>query len=414
MSSAGHISDPGKAARADLGIPVVPVFDGYRALAILGVVLLHLLGESGVVQDGSGNLLHRVTWGTVGQAITVLFVVSGFVVFLPTVSRAGEFGRVIPYAIRRAARLLPAYWLVMAIVLVLVLTVNGSPDPPSVFSVGIHLLGLHTLASFTVGGVNSGFGVDPPIWTLTAEITFYVILPFIAAIYFRRPWVGLVVAALITVLWNDGFEHIDDVTSAIGVELSGVEQLRLAIGSTLQFPSWAFSFGLGMTGASVYYKLRARPVDRRIGRQIAVVQILALAAFVFFAYLAGGYSDDAPTYLVAQTARFSPTVSIGYSAALATLMVAIALGSTRWRRPFANRPIRKLGDISYGIYLSHMVFAFYLGTLISMPRDGSVRALAIWIAAVVPGSVLYGYLSARFVEQPVRRWARRFGRRETT
>ena len=61
-----------------------------------------------------------------------------------------------------------------------------------------------------------------------------------------------------------------------------------------------------------------------------------------------------------------------------------------------------------------MVLAFYLGSLISMPRSGSAGALLVWILAVVPASVLYGYLSARYVEQPIRRWARRFGRRQTT
>ena len=35
--------DPGKEARSRIGIPVVPAFDGFRAFAILGVVLLHVL-----------------------------------------------------------------------------------------------------------------------------------------------------------------------------------------------------------------------------------------------------------------------------------------------------------------------------------------------------------------------------------
>jgi len=39
------------------------------------------------------------------------------------------------------------------------------------------------------------------------------------------------------------------------------------------------------------------------------------------------------------------------------------------------------------------------------------EALLAFTAVVVPICVAYGYLSARLVEQPVRRWARRFGRR---
>ena len=63
-----RLSDPGKDARAESGIPVVPVFDGYRALAILAVVLLHLITLSGVVVQGDEGLVSRLTWGTVGRA----------------------------------------------------------------------------------------------------------------------------------------------------------------------------------------------------------------------------------------------------------------------------------------------------------------------------------------------------------
>ena len=50
----------------------------------------------------------------------------------------------------------------------------------------------------------------------------------------------------------------------------------------------------------------------------------------------------------------------------------------------------------------------------SLPGDGSVGALLAWSALVYPTSFLYAYLSARFLERPVRRWAHRFGRRAQT
>ena len=58
-----------------------------------------------------------------------------------------------------------------------------------------------------------------------------------------------------------------------------------------------------------------------------------------------------------------------------------------------------------------MVIAFYAAALFDLPDDGSIGSLATWLAVVVPAAVLYGYLSARFLEQPIRRWARRFGNR---
>jgi peptidoglycan/LPS O-acetylase OafA/YrhL len=59
-----------------------------------------------------------------------------------------------------------------------------------------------------------------------------------------------------------------------------------------------------------------------------------------------------------------------------------------------------------------MVIAYVLLDELSLPTDGNLVSFLVWTLAVVPAAILYGYLSARFVEQPIRRWARRYGRRE--
>jgi peptidoglycan/LPS O-acetylase OafA/YrhL len=48
----------------------------------------------------------------------------------------------------------------------------------------------------------------------------------------------------------------------------------------------------------------------------------------------------------------------------------------------------------------------------ALPHDQSLWAVVVWSAIVFPVSLAYGYLSARFLERPVRRWAHRYGRRE--
>lgn len=123
-------TDPGKQSRVASHIPVVAAFDGYRAYAILGVVMLHLLGQSGVLAAAGSNWFGQLILGTLGQSVDILFIISGFVVFLPTVARHGEFGSVSSYAVRRAARLVPAYWAVLVIVLVLISLVTVDPPIP--------------------------------------------------------------------------------------------------------------------------------------------------------------------------------------------------------------------------------------------------------------------------------------------
>ncbi len=411
-----HLSDPGKEARERAGIPVVPVFDGYRAYAILGIVLLHLLHISGVISQGEDGLLPFLVRGTLGHAIDVLFVVSGFVVFMPTVARGGDFGRVGAYAIRRASRLLPAYWAITLIMLLLLAFLQRPdlPGMPGVTTGVLHLFGLQTPGTLVIPGISMGFGINGPLWALSLEICFYVVLPFIAAVYFRHPLAGLGIAALTTVLWNLSFDNISDIASFFGFGLSGSEALRLSLNSTLQLPSWAFSFGLGMTGAWAYVKLSQRPGGFSAGRLVGSVQIGSLLALVLFVWLSARSSSDAALALTTQLARKSPEIAIGYSASLAVLMVSTALGARRWRTPFAAHRIRELGDISYGIYLSHFVIALYAGSLLSLSEDGSLRSFAIWTAVVTPAAVLYGYVSARFLEQPIRRWARQYGARSTS
>ncbi len=75
------------------GIPVVGAFDGYRALAIFRIVLFHIFlfcGVLGAVGDSAAGV---VIFGILPRgSLAILFVVSGFVLFLPAAGRGGDFG----------------------------------------------------------------------------------------------------------------------------------------------------------------------------------------------------------------------------------------------------------------------------------------------------------------------------------
>lgn len=402
-------TDPGKQSRVASHIPVVAAFDGYRAYAILGVVMLHLLGQSGVLAAAGSNWFAHLILGTLGQSVDVLFIISGFVVFLPTVARHGEFGNVSSYAVRRAARLVPAYWavLVIALVLIGVVTVDPAIPFPGPGSIGVHAAFLQgPVAMFR--GLALGFGVDGPLWTLSLEVTFYVILPFVAAWYFRRPLIGLLVAAAITVLWHEALIHWSTTQAVLG-------DRDLSRAAYIQFPYFAFSFGAGMTGAWAYVRLRERYRPEQLARQVGWVQLVSLISLAVFCYVVGETGEG----LVG--ARRSPIIALGFTGSLATLMVATALGPMRWQWPFAHPFARWLGDISYGMFLIHFVIITYAVRLLFTPStglpgvaqgDGSFGTFVGLAAVVLPLTVLYGYVSGRYLEQPIRRWAQRFGRRQ--
>ncbi len=214
------LSDPGKDDRAAHGVPVVPAFDGYRAFAIMAIVVFHVVHSSGFLDGiGASSLGGQLIWGTGPQLVDVLFIVSGFVVFLPTVAQGGRFGSVRGYSIRRGARLLPAYWLSLGVMLLVMATKPGVPMP-GLGGLASNFSGQQTLVALFSPHTLIGFGPDSPVWTLTLEIGFYIVLPFIAAAYFRRPLIGLAIALAIAVVWREGFAHIADVAGWVGIDLS--------------------------------------------------------------------------------------------------------------------------------------------------------------------------------------------------
>ncbi len=405
-----HIADPGKEARSKAGIPIVAAFDGFRAFAILGVVGIHLVQISGV-GNVADDLLGRVLWGSFGRAVEALFIISGFVVYLPTAARDGEFGRFVPYALRRGARLLPAYWLIILIsVLLLGLFTLNSPvlrdqvlTAPGPGNILLNLTALAVPASMFSPDVSVGLGMDPPLWTLSSELVFYLVLPLVAVLFFRRPLLLLAISALMTLGWMFAFDHIQTLASDLGFALGSGEELRLGFAAQQQFPAWAFSFALGMCGALAWVRLNRSRIPRQLIEQRAArVTIGAVAITAASALVLGG--DGAFT-------REKILLSMVFSAALATLMVSLSLSPHRWQRPFTARRVRQLGDISYGIYLSHYVFITLAVSAFALPADGTPGDLLLLAAIVVPPTVLYGYLSARFLEQPIRRWARKWGAR---
>ncbi|MDQ6797957.1 MAG: acyltransferase family protein, partial [Actinomycetota bacterium] len=96
---------------------VVPAIDGFRGLAALTVVLFHVVNGAGLPMLGGGSLRDVFMSGYVG--VDFFFVISGFVLFLPTVLAGGRFGNVRAYGVRRAARILPAYYAVLVVAVVL-------------------------------------------------------------------------------------------------------------------------------------------------------------------------------------------------------------------------------------------------------------------------------------------------------
>jgi peptidoglycan/LPS O-acetylase OafA/YrhL len=401
--------DPGKEDRSAHHIPVVPEFDGYRAFAIFGIVCMHLLliskvtSGAGTGLDGRLMVAFPVPW-----LISLLFIVSGFVVFLPTVARNGEFGDVGAYAIRRAARLLPAFWVTMVILLVIVAAEPALPSP-GWDEVLVNFAGQAPWASVVSSGFSTGFGLDGPIWSLTVEISFYIVLPLVASAYWRRPLVGLAIAAAVSVLWRIGLTHVTDLADLIGIDLSPSRAQEIRSAAHSQFPGWAFAFGAGMTAAWAFVNLPGRFDRRAIRRSARFALMASVVALAICAYFSSRHAPGLSVISAGYAAEHDIPLFLAMIGSIAAAMLALSLSGLP--SPFRLPAARRLGDISYGVFLIHFPIITCLALWTGIFDDPPGVALLVSAAIVLPLSIAYGYLSARFVEQPIRRWARRFGRR---
>lgn len=406
------VADPGKAWRRGRGIPVVRAFDGYRALAVVAVVVFHVFQASGVTGGAGNSWAGVLIWGLLPGGLYAFFIVSGFVMFLPTVARDGEFGRVGAFAIRRAARLIPAYWLALVVALLLIGILGSSVHAfPSAGTIVSHFAVLQGEALLFVQQYPLGFSVIPPVWTLSIEVIFYVLLPLVAVFYFRRPLVGLAIAAAIVVGAHEVGTHISAIAGWVGADLSPASQLRVRQYYASQFPSWAFAIACGMTLAWGYIRLRDRAGHELIERWATRVVAPIAAVLVVGIAIAAGHEAVSGAAFNGLFSTQSLWIALVYPAALASLFLAVAFLPEGLQRPVTNAPIRWLADISYGVYLIHFAVIWILRQHTSFTHDGSAGIVIAWLAIVFGASIGYAYLSARLLERPVRRWAHRFGRR---
>jgi peptidoglycan/LPS O-acetylase OafA/YrhL len=154
-----------------------PGLDAIRAFAI-GVVVLSHLPQSPWLPATVG-----------GPGVTVFFVLSGFLITRLLASELDSRGRIGVTAFwrRRAARLLPAAWLVVAVVTVV------DPDPLRAFAASLYF------ANWVVAANHS---IDPlsHYWSLAIEEQFYLVWPIVLPAL-RRPRVLLGLAVCVA-LWR--------------------------------------------------------------------------------------------------------------------------------------------------------------------------------------------------------------------
>ncbi|WP_193048235.1 acyltransferase family protein [Mycolicibacterium baixiangningiae] len=308
---------------------------GVRAVAALLVVLTHAAYTTGKYGQGFAGLVYsRMEIG-----VPIFFVLSGFLLFGPWVRAAARGGpppSVRRYAWHRVRRIMPAYIVtVLAAYLVYHFRTAG-PNPGHTWEGlfrNLTLTQIYTdsyLYSFLHQGLTQ-------MWSLAVEAAFYVVLPLMAYVLLvllcRRAWrPGVLLAGLAA------FVAVSPLSLWLVHSVDWLPD-----GARLWLPTYLAWFVGGMLLA----------VLQAIGvRVYALVAIpLAVVCYLIASTPIAGEPTTSPAALR------EALVKTGFYAVIATLTVApLALGDRGfYSRVMASRPMVFLGEISFEIFLIHLV-----------------------------------------------------------
>ena len=333
MTAAGDVDQGGLEAVSSRDR--IPSLTGIRALAALLVIGTHAAYTTGKYTHGyAGLLLSRMEIG-----VSIFFVLSGFLLFVPWV-RAAQAGTSAPslrrYGWHRIRRIMPAYVVAVLGAFVLYHFHDAGPNPGHSW---YGLLRNLTLTQIYTDGymfshIHQGL---TQMWSLAVEVSFYVALPIIGylvlTVLCRRRWrprlalAGLAVCALISPAWMvyvHTAQHLPD-------------------GARLWLPGYLAWFIGGM--------------------MLAVLAAMGVRCYWFLALPLVVVSYFIVSTPVAGEATTSPTglaeavVKTIFYAVIATLVVAPpALGDRgAYERLLSSRPMVWLGEISYEIFLVHLM-----------------------------------------------------------
>ncbi|MEO3813711.1 acyltransferase [Sphaerisporangium sp. B11E5] len=395
--------------RSRLGPPVgghQAALDGMRAVAALGVLLLHVAATTGIAFQDSATAWLLVR-GDAGVA--VFFLLSGLLLYRPWASallRGSPGPHVGGYLARRALRVLPAYWVVVTVALLFF-----SPQhtrSPWTWAQWFLMLPPYDPDPWWRGSGPEGLY---QMWTLAVEAAFYVTLPLIAWAVARvaaRGGAGPAVRARRALLALGGLTAV----SLLYLLFVYVPTWRPLAG-TFVVRYWVW-FCPGMMLAVVAAWARAERGDGPVSRFCRTVAGSAVTCWVIagLAYVIASTELTGPRVLGVDTFWTSFFRTVLYAVVALFTVAPLALGdgaSTPVGRVLGGTVPAFLGRISYSVFLWHVfVIAVLYRTLGWEPRTGEFWPVLLIVCLITPAVATVSYFA---IEEPFRLAGRRLPRR---
>ncbi len=345
-----------------------PALDGLRAVAVALVIAYHL-GYS------------AVAGGYIG--VEVFFVLSGWLVcalLMNEHQRTGIIG-LTSFWLRRARRLLPAL-VVVTLGTVGVASLAQPGQLAELRTQGLAALAYHlnwrlVLDQQSYFEAAGGPSALEHLWSLSIEEQFYLVFPLLCGLVLTR-WSRKRAVAVVA-----GAALVATVLRMVMYE-PGADPSRVYFGTDTRAAGLLLGVALGLFWTPNRLRPHSSPRFR------AALDGVALAGAAVLAWYTFGLDETRP-------AAFLGGFTAAQLATLALIAVAVYPAPTRAVRLLSARPLRWVGQRSYGIYLIHWPVIVFLSTAPGEQPESPVN-VAVQLALILGLSTL----SYRIVEQPIR------------
>ena len=358
----------------------LPGLDGVRAIAVLMVIVHHALYLSAHRTLAQNILRHVTGQGWVG--VDLFFVLSGFLITGILMDVQVRKHALRNFYLRRVLRIVPVYvtFLLFSLWIAPIAGILTAAETTQLhqtqlwfwtYSVNL-LIALHTWSAASFPVVH--------LWSLAVEEQFYILWPLAALMLTPRALKRAAIACI------------------IGAEICRAFSILHGWGGQFNYvmlPARMDSLAAGAFLACAYREPALWERVLRARRGLLIASCLTLIAIIAY------------RHTIANQEPLEQLVAFPALVALASMVIASAAGNVGW---LANRGLRFVGKISYGMYVWHVMVIRAITNLIPSPELESAHALwwdyGILVFGTIVITILIAMLSWYIIELPILRLKR--------
>lgn len=325
-------------------------FDLIRLLAAIQVMLFHSMEHLEIMPTTFLKYFSSY------RGVIVFFTISGYLIYMSLERNSDNLKQ---YIYNRLGRIFPALW-VSTLISFILLIISGYLKTNEIFNIKllIYWFGQLTIFQFWTPEMLRNYGVGTPngsLWTITVEIQFYILLMFVFLL--KRKNVIFFILSVLSIILNI-FIYTRYSKDFIFVKLFSVSIIP-----------YFYNFMIGVYFAK-YRRFLLKFIEGKFLLWLVIYHIYVYGFNIF------------------------PQYYVNISTLISNFLLGILVLSFAFSFRKASKIIIGNTDISYGLYLYHMLFLNYF--IYKFGIEGAKERILYYIFL----TFLTAFLSDKFLEKP--------------